>query len=529
MNNTGLVEEKINIHFGKANINHIDIIFDWLAEPFVQEFWDNTQEHKDDILNFVNGRKVLSNYCDGKYVYWIAACDGHPFAMLMTIQETAEDHKGGIKLNHLSKTGHTYGIDYMIGDKNYFGKGYGAKTLSKFLDFFRRDFDTSADTFIIDPSSDNARAKHVYMKAGFLHIADFVMGGDCSGAGKPHHLLIKWFLSVNNNHIKAICHHFNLGTPIQVPTRVHGGLLHIMWRLSTDKGSYAIKQLSKDIDLKNDQVIKNYELSERIASRFVVYGISGVCAIAQSGKYLFMIDGAGFLVYPWVNAKALDQHAVSEPHALKIATYLAKMHYLNLDEPEIIQPEFYTYTKEKILELIDKAMRFNCPFTATLRRNQNNILAANESYQKAIPILKTHSIVSHGDLDQKNVLWDSSNNPILIDWESVRKVNPTYDIINTAFYWSGITSNFDKDLFFKMIEAYQKAGGVIHHDHVFAAIYGVFSWIGWLVYNIDRSCVHGDSEHKSMGIEQVNQTLATILRLQTVIPEVVKMMNGVVA
>lgn len=175
----------------------MDIIFGWLNEFFVQEFWDNTQDHKDDILNFVNGRKESSSYCDGKYVYWIASCDGDPFAMLMTIPETAEDHINDIKLNYLSKTGHTYGIDYMIGNKNYFGKGYGAKTLSEFMDFFIREFDPKADTFLIDPTDDNPRAKHVYMKAGFEHIADFVMGGDCSGAGKLHHLLIRRFL-LNN-------------------------------------------------------------------------------------------------------------------------------------------------------------------------------------------------------------------------------------------------------------------------------------------------------------------------------------------
>lgn len=149
---------------------------------------------------------------------------------------------------------------------------------------------------------------------------------------------------MNQKHLKHLNQHFNLGQQVQTPERIHGGLLHIMWRLDTDKGSFAMKQLSKDIDLKNQQIIKNYELSEGIASRFVARGIPGVCAIAQSGKYLFMIDETGFLVYPWVNAKALDQHAVSEPHALKIATILAKMHCLNLDEPEITQPEFYTHT-----------------------------------------------------------------------------------------------------------------------------------------------------------------------------------------
>lgn len=331
---------------------------------------------------------------------------------------------------------------------------------------------------------------------------------------------------MNQNHLKHLSQHFNLGQPVNAPERVYGGLLHIMWRLDTDKGSYAVKQLSKDISLKNEQVIKNYELSEKIASRFVAQGIPGICAIAQSGKYLFMIDETGFLVYPWVDAETLDQHTVSEQHAVKMAAILAKMHCLDLDEPEITQPEFYTHTAKNILELFDKAENFGCPFVVDLRKNQKNILAANESYQKAIPILKTQIIVSHGDLDQKNVLWDIDNNPILIDWESACKINPTYDIINTAFYWSGITSYFDKNLFFKIISAYQKAGGIINKDHIVAACYSTFSWIGWLVYNIDRSCVSGNSEHKAMGIEQVNQTLATILSLQTIMPEVIKIIEG---
>jgi thiamine kinase-like enzyme len=327
---------------------------------------------------------------------------------------------------------------------------------------------------------------------------------------------------MDNNHIKAIGAHFDLGLPTQETTRVHGGLLHTMWRLDTDKGSYAIKQLSKDIDLKNECIIKKYELSEKIASRFIAKGIPGVCAIVQAGKYLFMIEGVGFLVYPWVNAKALEQYAVSEVRALKMAETLAKMHCLNLDEPEITQPEFYTHTREKILELIDKAEKFNCLFAKDLRENQHNLLLANQAYQNAIPILKKNVIVSHGDLDQKNVLWDSSNNPILIDWEAVCKIDPTYDIIVTAFNWSGIASDFNKSLFFKIIEAYQNAGGVMNKDHIAAACCGVFGWIDWLVYNIERSCVHGESEHKTMGIEQVSQTLAAIVRLQKLIPEIIK-------
>lgn len=183
----------MKIHFEKVTGAHLDIIFSWLAEKHVMEFWDNTQAHKDDIVNFVEGRKTPSSYADGKYVYWIASIEQEPFAMLMSIQETHQDDIGQEKLTRLSKTGNTYGFDYMIGNTKFLGKGYGSKTLSDFTDYFRSYFDPKADTFIIDPAIDNPKAKHVYMKAGFKHECDFMMKGDVSGAGKLHHLLIKKF------------------------------------------------------------------------------------------------------------------------------------------------------------------------------------------------------------------------------------------------------------------------------------------------------------------------------------------------
>lgn len=181
----------MNITFQKASTSYIDTIFNWLAEPRITEFWDNSQKHKDDIVNFAEGRKTPSSYSGGRYVYWIAYLEDKPFAMLMTIQETHKEDIGQEKLKRLSKTGNTYGLDYMIGNPKFFGKGYGAQTLSDFIDYFREIVDPKADTFIIDPASDNPKAKHVYIKAGFKHVCDFMMKGDVSGAGKVHNLLIK--------------------------------------------------------------------------------------------------------------------------------------------------------------------------------------------------------------------------------------------------------------------------------------------------------------------------------------------------
>ncbi len=179
------------IRFERVLKLHQKVIFEWLKEPHILEFWDTSQAHKDDILNFIEGRKVPSSYCNGEYVYWIAFIDDVPFAMIMSIQEFAGFKRPKIKDEHLSKSGNTYSLDFMIGSSVHLGKGLGAKTLSQFVDFFRSDVDPQADTFFIDPEADNPRAKHVYEKAGFEYVGDFVMQGDGVFQGRLTHFLVK--------------------------------------------------------------------------------------------------------------------------------------------------------------------------------------------------------------------------------------------------------------------------------------------------------------------------------------------------
>jgi len=109
----------------------------------------------------------------------------------MTFEEKQEHSRPKIKNNYLSKTGSTYSIDYMIGNKEYYGKGLGARTLSAFLLFFKNNVDSHADTYFIDPDITNPRAKHVYEKAGFKFIGDFIMEGDGCFAGRETHFLVK--------------------------------------------------------------------------------------------------------------------------------------------------------------------------------------------------------------------------------------------------------------------------------------------------------------------------------------------------
>ena len=67
----------MNIHFEKAHLTHKELIFNWLEEPHIKEFWDNSQEHKNDILNFITSRK--QHYFYGTTNYWIGFINNEPF------------------------------------------------------------------------------------------------------------------------------------------------------------------------------------------------------------------------------------------------------------------------------------------------------------------------------------------------------------------------------------------------------------------------------------------------------------------
>lgn len=183
------------ITFTKLIPTYKDTVLGWLKEPHVQAFWDTSEAHKNDILNFLEGRTTPSPYANGRFVYWIGLQDNIPFSLIMTIQEFPNEPRDALKEAYISQTGTTYALDYMIGSPAHVGTGVGASTLAAFVDFFKANIDTTADTFWIDPDALNPKARHVYEKAGFIYkgdfINDFIVPGEAPTPGKPTHFLVK--------------------------------------------------------------------------------------------------------------------------------------------------------------------------------------------------------------------------------------------------------------------------------------------------------------------------------------------------
>lgn len=184
-----------SIHFQKATLGERDLIFSWLDEPHVREFWDNSQQHHDDILSFLE-----ASHYKGIFTYWIGFIKDEPYCLLMTSTVAPEDDLPEVWKDHLSTTGKTFSIDFTIGNKIFLGKRLAAPTLKAFMSFIQENVDATVDLFIIDPAETNPRAKHVYAQAGFETVTEFVRN---DGFFKD----IKHFLMVKKLPHIALCGH----------------------------------------------------------------------------------------------------------------------------------------------------------------------------------------------------------------------------------------------------------------------------------------------------------------------------------
>jgi thiamine kinase-like enzyme len=329
-------------------------------------------------------------------------------------------------------------------------------------------------------------------------------------------------LSRKPDHVAMLCDALGLGAPHGELSGVAGGFHHRMWRLETDRGVYAVKQLGADIDVTDPDVLTHYNVTEMISEAFAANGVSAIHALSRRSIYLQIIENVGYLVYPWTEAVALERKNLSEQHAIKIAQMLAKMHRANIHVADLKDIPVEYHPEEKIIALTRWATASHARDCQELATHLPMFLDISARRDAARQVLRKNRVVSHGDLDQKNVLWSSSEEPILIDWESARRLNPTYEAVLIALDWSGITSAFEPVLFEKFIAAYKQAGGVVEDESLEAAFQcALGDWLDWLMFNVGRSFDTEDMAQRSLGAEQVDLALSTLLRLQRFSPRLV--------
>jgi len=175
-----LVKIQPEITFRLATINDKSLIWQWWTKPHVIEFWDNSPNMWQNVENYFQGKKNL-------FDYWIGFLGKTPFCLLMTSEIEKNLPPDDPYFKWVKKNGITMGVDFMIGEEAFLGKGLGHLTLREFSSLLH---EMNVTRLIIDPAETNSRAKHVYQKAGF-EIVDTFSRTHGYFSGIRHYLMIK--------------------------------------------------------------------------------------------------------------------------------------------------------------------------------------------------------------------------------------------------------------------------------------------------------------------------------------------------
>lgn len=307
--------------------------------------------------------------------------------------------------------------------------------------------------------------------------------------------------------LNALCLKVELGEPSKAPERVFGGLLHQMYKVETDQGTFAVKQLNPNI-MKRKTAIPNYIFSEKVAKRAFLNNIPVIAAIEKE-SCLYKIEDEYFMVFDWVEAKVLPVEQVSVDHCRIIGRVLSDIHKLDFSDMEqetdkdleATVTEWNTYKASGML------------WSQGLLEIVGFLYECEQKANQAARIVKQNQVVSHRDMDCKNVLWSKDNNPIVIDWEAAGYVNPLQELVDVALAWAGAEIlKFNDEKFKAVIHSYMKHGGTIHSNIDAVLDFAYKGKLEWLEYNMKRSLgiESSSEEEKLLGTDEVIKTIQSI-------------------
>ena len=324
---------------------------------------------------------------------------------------------------------------------------------------------------------------------------------------------------------KKICQTSFLGELVSEPKPLTGGLLHRMFAIETTQGKYAVKLLNPEI-MKRPTALQNYINSEKI-SNFILYFVPAISAEKINEDFIQRVNDQYYLVYKWLEGETLKQINIDNRHCEKIGGILADIHMTDFsslgltteinDNNHIIDWDFY----------LEKGKDERLEWVGVLLENIDNLKKWNSTATEAKEVLSLNVVISHRDLDPKNVMW-KLHKPVLIDWESAGFINPMHDLIETAIYWSTKeTGEIEKQKFFTFIRGYKNRYGEVHSDWRRVLSNGLNGKLEWLEYSLKRSlwieCT--DEEEQKMGTDQVTGTIYEIRNYVNQIPKLLNWLN----
>lgn len=311
--------------------------------------------------------------------------------------------------------------------------------------------------------------------------------------------------------ISIFCNDFNLGG-VLAPRPVSGGLLHKMYRVETTSGVYAVKVLNPEI-MQRPAALKNTINSEKVAHALKDL-VPVVAAKEFESAYVVEHDGDWFMVFDWLEGASVFAPEITVEHCAKMGELLGRIHAadVKIDGMEAEAEVREVFEWEELCEAWE--MHDGSDSMACFKAFLSELSALDAEVVRALKIISYHKVISHRDLDPKNVMWQG-NKPYIIDWEAAGYVNPFQELVEVINYWiteADGSYNFEK--LAALLDAYKTYKEIRFVDWDTVLLCSFDGILGWLEYNVRRAAglPGGDAAEREEGRKQVEGTVAEIKR-----------------
>ncbi|WP_327634827.1 phosphotransferase [Kribbella sp. NBC_00482] len=302
-----------------------------------------------------------------------------------------------------------------------------------------------------------------------------------------------------------------LGTPVGPMTRVHGGFANRMYRLDTDQGSFAVKELNL-ADRRSTYHVEDVFRFERAA---FAAGIPMAEPISASDSTL---------VHRWVEGETLPEAPVSEAYAFEIGEILARIHALDVEWPHEPVEEAVSYDWP---ELAVRAAATGQPWADELASHVETFLAIAhfvDTCERPGPVVLTHK-----DIQPWNLL-ARDGRPVVLDWELSGMLDLSSELGSTALSiakGSGF-DHIEPAVFRAVLDGYVAGGGTLPPSGPSWFVFMIGGWLGHTRWNILR-CLAGSEantgpdlalSHESArnGVRGLPNMFARLPQLETLLP-----------
>jgi aminoglycoside phosphotransferase (APT) family kinase protein len=265
----------------------------------------------------------------------------------------------------------------------------------------------------------------------------------------------------------------HLGAPIGPMIRVHGGFANRMYRLDTDQGSFAVKQLNL-VDRRWTYRVEDVFRFERAA---FAAGIPMPEPISASHYTL---------VHRWVEGEKVPEAPVSSAYAFEIGEILARIHALDVAWTHV---SIEDPTARDWSELAARAAATGQPWADELASHVETFLAMAhfvDTCERPGPVVLTHR-----DIQPWNLL-AREGRPVVLDWELSGMLDLSSELGLSALSLAK-GAGFDDikpAIFRSVLDGYVAGGGALPPSGPSWFVFMIGGWLGHTRWNILR-CLAG--------------------------------------